>query len=82
MAWPSLALLGLIWAWLGFCSYARMLHSWRWSLPAIIKGQLGDDWDGADHHRHWLRRIARRRRWCGIFGQPHRYSGIMLPRPR
>ncbi|SIO50044.1 hypothetical protein SAMN05443247_06616 [Bradyrhizobium erythrophlei] len=64
MQWADLALLGLIWLCLGIFSHARLLHSWGWSLPALLESQLWGDRDGADHHRKWLWRIDSRRRWC------------------
>jgi hypothetical protein len=69
-----LALCGLHWAYLALFTYARLLHSWGWSLPALLEGQLGDDRHGADHHRKRLGRPRSRRRWRGILESMDQYS--------
>ena len=49
---------------MGLRSYARLLHSWGWSLPTLLKGRLRGDLHGADYHRYRLRRIDSRWHSC------------------
>ena len=51
--WIDLGSIAALWRGLNYFSHDRLLHSWRWWLPAIIKGQYRGDPIRPNDPRKW-----------------------------
>jgi hypothetical protein len=72
--WLDLDSSGALWRGLNYFGRDRLMISWRWGLPALIKGQYRGDSIRPNDPRNGLLRRPRRRRRCGIFAAPAQYS--------
>jgi hypothetical protein len=65
--WLDLDSSGALWRGLDYFGRNRLMMSWRWGLPALIKRQYRGDSIRPNDPRNGLLRRPRRRRRCGIF---------------